>query len=91
MVHYILSTSEAHFTIVAVNSTQNSHVWDRDSPHETAESNYQHCVFINVWSGGICDQLIGTYTFLQCLTGGIFASFLKHELPALVENVPVRM
>jgi len=29
--------------------TRNSHLWDRDNPHGTVESNYQHCFSINVW------------------------------------------
>ena len=32
----------AHFTRDGVNNTRNSRLWDRDNPHETVESNYQH-------------------------------------------------
>jgi hypothetical protein len=80
----------AHFTHVGVNNTRNSHLWDRDNPHGTVKSNYQHHFSINVWCGVIGDQLIGPNIFPQCLTGDIFANFLQDELPALLENVPLQ-
>ena len=58
MIHNILFTDEAHFTRDIVNKTRNSQLWDRDNPHGTDESNYQHHFSINVWCGVIGDQLI---------------------------------
>jgi len=46
-----------HFTHDVVNSTRNSHLWDRDNPHETVESNYPHSFSLNMWCGVIGDQL----------------------------------
>ena len=44
----ILFTDEAHFTRDEVNSTRNSHLWSRENPHGTVESNYQHRFSVNV-------------------------------------------
>jgi len=90
MIHNILFTDEAHFTRDIVNKTRNSQLWDRDNPHGTDESNYQHHFSINVWCGVIGDQLIALYIFPQCLTGDIYANFLEDKLPALLENVPLQ-
>jgi len=70
--------------------TRNSHLWGRDNPHGTIESNYQHRFSVNVWCGVIGDQIIGPYIFPQRLTGAIYANFLRDELPALLENVPLQ-
>jgi hypothetical protein len=45
---------------------------------------------LNLWCGVIVDQLIAPYIFRQRLTGDIYTSFLKHELPALWREVRVR-
>ena len=85
MILNILFTNKAHFARDGVNKTRNSHLWDRDNPHGTVGSNFQHLFAINVWCG-----VIGPYIFPQCLTGDIYASFLQDELPALLENVPLQ-
>jgi hypothetical protein len=43
-----------------------------------------------VWCGVIGDKLIGPYIFPQRLTGAIYTNFLRDELPALLENVPLQ-
>ena len=43
------------------------HLWDRDNPRGTIDSNYPQHVSINVWCGVIGDQLIGQYIFPQRL------------------------
>jgi len=85
MILNILFTNKAHFARDGVNKTRNSHLWDRDNPHGTVGSNFQHLFAINVWCG-----VIGPYIFPQCLTGDIYANFLQDELPALSENVPLQ-
>jgi len=77
MIRNILFTDKAHFPRDVVNSTRNSHLWDRDNPHGTVESNYQHRFSVNVWCGVIGDQLTGPYIFPQRLTGDIYATFCK--------------
>ena len=91
MIRNILFTDEAHFTRDGVKNTRNSHLWDRDNPYGTVESNCLRRFFVNVWCGVIGDQLIGPYIFPQRLTSDIYASFLRDDLPALVENVPLQM
>jgi len=80
----------AHFIPDGVNNTKNSHLWDRDNPHGTVGSSYQHCFSVNVWCGVIGNRLIGPYIFPQRLTGDIYANVLQDELPALLENVPLQ-
>lgn len=43
-----------------------------------------------MWCGVIGDQLTGPYILRQRLTGDIYANFLQHELPALLQKVPLR-
>jgi len=90
VIRNVLFTDEANFTREGVNNTRNYHLWGRDNPHGTIESNYQHRFSVNVWCGVIADQLIGPYIFAQRLTGAINANFLRDELPALLENVPLQ-
>jgi len=66
-----------YFTHDAFNNTRNSHLWDRDNPHGTVESNYQHLFDLNVWCGVIGDKLIGSYVFPQRLTGDIYANIFQ--------------
>ena len=89
-IHNILFTDKANFTLDGVNNTRNSHLWDRDNPHGTVKSHYQYLFAVNVWCGVIGDQLIRLYIFPQRLTGAIYANFLRDELPALLENVPLQ-
>jgi hypothetical protein len=42
VIRNVLFTDKAHFTCDGVNNTRNSHLWGRDNPHGTIESNYQH-------------------------------------------------
>jgi hypothetical protein len=86
----ILFTDEVHFSCDEVNNTRNFHLWDRDNPHGTVESNYQHRLSVNVRCGVIGDQLIGLYIFPQRLIGDIYANILQDELPTLLENAPLQ-
>jgi hypothetical protein len=40
VIRNVLFTDEANFTRDGVNNTRNSHLWGRDNPHGTIESNY---------------------------------------------------
>jgi len=90
LIRNILFTDVAHFTRDGVNKTRNFYLWDRDNPHGTVESNYQHLFAVNVWCGVIGDQLTGPYIFLQRLTGHVYANLLQDELPEFLENVPLQ-
>ena len=61
----------AYFTHDGVNNTRSSHLWDRDNPHGTVKSNYQHLFAVNVWCDVTGDQLIGPYILMQSLIGDI--------------------
>jgi hypothetical protein len=50
-------------------------LWDRNNPHGTVESNYQHLFAVSVWCGVIDDT--GPYILPQRLTGDIYANFLQ--------------
>ena len=57
MILNILFTDEAHFTRDGVNNRRNSHLWDRDNPHGTVKSNYQHLFATYMWCGVTGDQI----------------------------------
>ena len=67
--------NEYQFIYDEVNNTTKYHLWDRDNPHGTVESKYQHLFDVNVWCGVTGDQLIGPYIFSQRVTGDINANF----------------
>ena len=90
VIRNVLFTDEAHFTRDVVDNTRNSHLWNRDNPHGTVASNYQHRFSVDVWCGVTDDQLIGPYIFPQLLTGDIYANVMQDEVPALLENVPLQ-
>jgi len=79
----------AHFTRDGFNNTRNSHLWDRDNPHGTVESNYQHLFAINVWCGVIGDQLIGPYIYRN-IWQVIFTPTFCKRVPAFLEHVPLQ-
>ena len=90
MIRNILFTDEAHFTRDGINNARNPHLLDRDNPHGTVDSNYQHRFSVNVWCGVIGDQQIGPYIFPQRLTGDIYANIVQDELPTLLDNAPLQ-
>jgi hypothetical protein len=71
LIHNILFTDVAQFTRDGGNKTRTFHLWDSDDPHGTVESNYEHLFAVEVWYGGIGDQLIGPYILPQRVTGDI--------------------
>jgi len=90
MIRNISFTDEAHFTHNEVNNARNSNLWNRDNPHGTVESNYQHRFSVKVWCGVTGDQLVGPYIFPHHLAGDICANVLQDDLPALLENVTLQ-
>ena len=43
---------------------------------------------VNVWCGVLGNRLIGTFVF-DNLTGNAYEAFLTHELPGLLEDIPL--
>jgi len=87
MIRTILFTNKAYFTGNGINNTRNSHLWDHSKPHGTVAGNYQNG--FSAMCGVTGNQMIGLNVFPQRLTGDIYANVLQHELPALLENVPL--
>lgn len=85
----ILFTDEAMFTRDGITNTHNNHVWSDENPHATVESHFQHRFSVNVWSGIIDNVFIGPVIFHERLTGARYRHFLEHELPGLLEDVPL--
>jgi len=75
----------AHFIRDGVNITRNSHIWDRDNPHGTAECNYQHRFSVNVWCGVTADELLGPNLIPQLLTGYLRQHFARLTASTLRE------
>ena len=87
---YILYTDEAIFTRCGNYNIHNEHWWSQENPKRTAERNFQHRFSVNVWCGMIDRQLIGPYIFEGRLTGEVYTNFLRHQLPLLLEDVPLK-
>jgi len=78
----------AHFTRDGVNNTRSSHSWDRENPHGTVESNYQHLFAVNVW----CHWWLTHWSvhFTATSDRWYLRQLFANELPALLENVPLQ-
>ena len=44
---------------------------------------------MNVWCGVLGNRLIGPFVFDNNLTGNTYEAFLRHELPGLLEDIPL--
>jgi hypothetical protein len=57
--------------------------------HGVTHSRHQQQFSINVWSGILVDCWAGTQVLLHRLTGNRYQYFLLHDLPKLLEDVPL--
>lgn len=87
----VLFTDEAGFSRDGIFNFHNTHCWAEENPHLIHQSRHQRKFSVNVWAGIIGDHLIGPYFFEGALTGQFYANFLEHELPQLLENVPLNV
>lgn len=85
----ILFTDEAGFTRNGIFNFHNNHVWADENPHATVQRAHQQQFSLNVWAGIIDRHLIGPVFLPQRLNGEIYRNFLQHELPPLLENLPL--
>jgi len=85
----ILFTDEASFTRDGINNSRNMHTWSHENPHETRVTNFQRRFSVNVWCGVLGNRLIGPFVFHSNLTGNTYETFLRNELPGLLEDVPL--
>ena len=86
---FILFTDEATFTRNGINNTRNSHLWSRENPHGTVETNFQRRFSISVWCGMIGDMLTGPVILDDRMTRQNYLDFQQNELPKQLENVPL--
>lgn len=85
----VLFTDEANFSRDAIMNFHNNHLWAQENPHATVETRFQHTFSVNVWAGIIGDYLIGPFFLPQRLNGETYCHFLRNDLPALLEEVPL--
>lgn len=86
---YVLFTDEACFTRDGYFNSRNSHIWNENNPHVIALRRDQHQFVINIWAGIVGEQIIGPYLLPPHLNGHVYAQFLQHVLPELLEDVPL--
>jgi hypothetical protein len=88
--HYLeklLCTDESSF---ARDGIFNFHVYNDENPHAISESRHQHRFpAVNVWAGMMGKHLIGPVYLPNRLNGENYLEFLRNDLPALLEDVPL--
>lgn len=85
----ILFTDEANFSRNSIINFHNNHIWAEENPHGIVETHFQEQFSLNVWGGIIGDHLIGPFFLPGRLTGHSYRHFLQHELPLLLEDLPL--
>ena len=72
-----------------INNLRNVHTWSHRNPHVTCVTHFQRRISVNVWCGVLGNRLIGPFVFDNNLTGNTYEAFLRHELPGLLEDIPL--
>ncbi len=90
VVSHILFTDEARFHKTAATNKQNDRVWSIENPHPTHTSHCQLQFSVCVWMGIIDQYLVGPFFFNENLNSSTYEYFLKHQLPKLLEEIPLR-
>jgi hypothetical protein len=85
----ILFTDEASFSRNGIMNFHNNHIWADENPHAITETRFQDRFSFNVWIGIIGNYLIGPHFLPLRLDGNTYQHFLQHELPQLMEDVPI--
>jgi hypothetical protein len=62
---------------------------ERENTHAVVECNFQHRFSVNVWCRVLHNYLTGPHFIEGCLTSVQYRNFLQHELPLLLEDVPL--
>lgn len=86
----ILWTDEAKFHNNGTVNHHNNHRWNDSNPHWINETKSQVRWGVNVWCGITDEFLVGPYFFEGNLNGTKYVNFLKHDLPILLENIPLK-
>lgn len=85
----ILWTNEATFSSDSAVNLHNMHYWSRTNPHWMQEVHHQGRWSVNVWCGILGGRIIGPFIFENRLNGATYLTFLRDELPILLEDVPL--
>jgi len=89
MLSVILFSEEASFTRDGVNNLRNVHTWSHRNPHATCVTHFRRRFSVIVWCGVLGNRLIRPFVFDNNLTGNTDEAFLRHELPGLLEDIPL--
>ncbi|XP_022165622.1 uncharacterized protein LOC111030441 [Myzus persicae] len=85
----ILFTDEAVFTKDGIFNQHRSHLWSEENPHAIRIRGSQYKFSINIWCGLVGNTLLGPHELPARLNGQGFLYFIVHQLPVLLENVPL--
>lgn len=87
----ILWTDESKFDRDGITNYHNAHYWapKGQNPKQTKEGTHQRRFSLNVWMGIIHNHLIGPFFLPQNLDGVSYETFLREEVAALLEEVPL--
>jgi len=72
-----------------INNLRNMPRWSHRNPHATCVTHFQKRFSVNVWCGVLGNRLIGPFVFDNNLTGNTYETFERHELPGLLEDIPL--
>jgi len=85
----ILFSDAASFTWDGVNNLRNVHTWSHNNPHGTSVTNFEKRFSVNVWCAVLGNRLIGPFVFHNILIRNTYETFLRNELPCLLEDIPL--
>lgn len=85
----VLFSDEATFNNNGVVNRHNSHYYSQENPNWIRETNFQRIFSCNAWCGIVDDFIIGPHFFEGHLNGEMYLSFLRNDLPPLLEELPL--
>lgn len=91
LLSHILWSDEATFNSSGSVNRHNMHYWSQTNPHWMQEVQHQGRWSVNVWCGILAGQLIGPFIFNAPLNGERYLTFLRDELPLLLEDVSLEI
>ncbi|KAK3917796.1 Transposable element Tc3 transposase [Frankliniella fusca] len=92
-VRNILFTDECTFSNDGSTNRHNAHHWSDkgNNPHCYQDNRGQGDFSVSVWAGIVDDFVSGPYVWPNNVTAQEYADFLNHELPHLLENLPLEV
>ncbi|XP_011883890.1 PREDICTED: uncharacterized protein LOC105571033 [Vollenhovia emeryi] len=86
---YILFSDECTFKNNGIVNRHNSHYWATENPHWMQQAHSQVRWSVNIWAGILGAHIIGPYFINEKVDGQGYREFLKNELVALLDDVPL--